>query len=114
MVADEVTLGDQPGRRQRATSRTPVPRPQAHGGTAKPLVGAAGESTAARQQAPGLEHGGLIAELTHVHVRHAGGTTLVTQLPAPLSDSGGGLAELRACGAAVLRLGSPVAGEVLD
>jgi hypothetical protein len=61
-----------------------------------------------------LAHGGLKADLTHVHVRHAGVTTLVTQLPAPPSDPGGGLAQLRAGGAAVLRLGSPIAGEVLD
>jgi hypothetical protein len=80
----------------------------------KPAVDQPGDSTAAKQQAPGLEHGGLKAELTHIHVRHAGGSALLTQLPAPLSDPGGGLAELRAGGAAVLRLGPPVAGEVLD
>jgi hypothetical protein len=49
-----------------------------------------------KQQAPGFAHGGLEAELAHIHVRDAGSTALATQLPAPPSDPGGGLAELRA------------------
>jgi hypothetical protein len=63
------------------------------------------DSTVPKQQAPGLEHGGLKADLTHIHVRHSSLTALLTQLPAPPSDPGGSLAELPTGGAVVLRLG---------
>ena len=73
-----------------------------------------GDLPTPKQEAPGLAHGGLKPELPHVHIRHPGGTALLPQLHAPPSDPRGGLAELRARGAAVLRLGSPVGREVLD
>jgi hypothetical protein len=42
-----------------------------------------GDSTAPKQQAPGLEHGGLKAELTHIHIRHwtSGRILLITVPP---------------------------------
>jgi hypothetical protein len=83
-----------PGRRRRRGPRGHQPLPLDHH-LGQP-AGLSGDSAAPKQQAPGSTHGGLKAELSHVHVRHAGGTALLTQLPAPPSDPGGRLAELRA------------------
>jgi hypothetical protein len=83
-------------------------------GEERPSSARPGDSTAPQQQVPGLEHGGLKAEFPHIHVRHAGGRTLLAELPAPPSDPGGGLAELHRGGATVLRLGSSVADQILD
>ncbi len=64
--------------------------------------------------APGFDHGVLEADLTHVDVRHPRIAALVVQLRAAPPDPAGGLAELLACRAMVLRLRSPIAGKVSD
>jgi hypothetical protein len=42
-----------------------------------PILAPPGNSTAAKKHAPGLEHGGLKAELTHIHIRHADRSALL-------------------------------------
>ncbi len=50
-------------------------------------------SATTKKQAPGCGYRGLEADLPDVHIRHAQGVALLTQLPAPLADPAGGLAQ---------------------